>query len=194
MRALVEGGSGRPFAAIDFETADQWPDSACAVALVRVENHRIVRRIRHLIRPPRQEFVFTHIHNIDWDDVAGAPRFEDLWPSLIKELQGVSFLAAHNAGFDRSVLERCCDSAGFRSPGYSFTCTMQLARSVWSIYPTKLPDVCNRLGISLRHHDPVSDAEACARIVIAGARCAGCRDVAGCVPAHHRSCSRAWLD
>jgi DNA polymerase-3 subunit epsilon len=32
-----------------------------------------------------------------------------------------------------------------------------------------LPDVCRRLGIGLIHHDPGSDAEACARIVIAAA-------------------------
>ena len=30
----------RPFVAIDFETADHGPDSACAVGLVRVEARR----------------------------------------------------------------------------------------------------------------------------------------------------------
>ena len=43
-----------PFVAIDFETADYGPDSACAVALVRVEGSRIVRRSYFLIRPPRR--------------------------------------------------------------------------------------------------------------------------------------------
>ncbi|MFA5187667.1 MAG: exonuclease, partial [Patescibacteria group bacterium] len=33
--------------------------------------------------------------------------------------------------------------------------------------PTKLPDVCRRLKIPLNHHDAASDAEACARIVMA---------------------------
>jgi DNA polymerase-3 subunit epsilon len=44
---------------------------------------------------------------------------------------------------------------------------VRLARRVWGIYPTRLSDVCRRLGIPLRHHDAASDAEACARIVIA---------------------------
>ena len=35
------------------------------------------------------------------------------------------------------------------------------------IRPTKLPDVCRRLGIPLLHHDAASDATACARIVLA---------------------------
>ena len=36
--------------------------------------------------------------------------------------------------------------------------------------PAKLPDVCAYLGLPLRHHDPLSDAEASARIVIAAHR------------------------
>ena len=47
------------FVALDFETADYERDSACSVALVRVEGRRIVRRQHFLIRPPRQTFVFT---------------------------------------------------------------------------------------------------------------------------------------
>ena len=49
----------------------------------------------------------------------------------------------------------------------SFTCTVQLARAQWGIRPTKLPDVCRRLRIPLRHHAAESDAVACARIVLA---------------------------
>jgi DNA polymerase-3 subunit epsilon len=53
-----------------------------------------------------------------------------------------------------------------------FVCTVQVAREVWDIRPTKLPDVCGHLGLSLKHHSANSDAEACARILIA-ARTAG---------------------
>ena len=52
-------------------------------------------------------------------------------------------------------------------PKRPFVCTVELARAKWGIYPTTLPDVCRRLGISLRHHEPGPDAEACARIVLA---------------------------
>ena len=158
------------FAAIDFETADRDPDSACAVGVVRVVGTRIVRRARYLIRPPRRRFVFSHIHDLTWADVADSPSFHELWPSLSKELEGVDVLAAHNASFDQSVLIACCDRARVRPPRHQFRCTVALARSVWSIYPTTLPDVCRRLGITLRHHDPLSDAEACARIVIASTK------------------------
>jgi DNA polymerase-3 subunit epsilon len=158
------------FVAIDFETADRGSDSACAMAMVRVEGLRIVERRCCLLRPPRRRFLFTYVHGITWDDVAEASPFSEVWPELSRLLNGATFLAAHNASFDQSVLNACCRFAGLLPPQLPFTCTMQLARKIWGIYPTRLPDVCARLGFPLRHHDPSSDAEACARIVIEASR------------------------
>ena len=155
------------FAAIDFETADYGRDSACAVAVVRVEGLAIVDRAYYHIRPPRSRFVFSYLHGILWRDVVDAPTFGQLWPSLQEKLAGVEFLAAHNASFDRSVLRTCCEQARLSAPSHTFQCTVRLARAVWNIFPTTLPDVCRYLSIPLRHHDAGSDAEACARIVIA---------------------------
>ena len=155
------------FAAIDFETADYGRDSACAVALVRVERNRIVDRVSSLIRPPRREFVFTYIHGITWEMVRDAPAFDQLWPELDRWMRGVRFLAAHNASFDRGVLEACCRSSGLTPPGIPFECTVRMARAVFGIYPTRLDCVCRALGIPLVHHRAESDAEACARIVLA---------------------------
>ena len=155
------------FAAIDFETADYGRDSACAVAVVRVEGLAIVDRASYYIRPPRRQFMFSYLHGISWSDVVDAPTFRQLWPSLRMKLDGVEFLAAHNASFDRAVLHTCCARARLNTPAHAFQCTVRLARTVWNIYPTTLPDVCRRLHIPLRHHDAASDAEACARIVIA---------------------------
>jgi DNA polymerase-3 subunit epsilon len=158
------------FVAIDFETADYSPDSACAVALVKVEDMQITERKYWLIRPPRKNFYFTYLHGISWKDVAEQPSFQELWPSLFEFMKPASYLAAHNAGFDQSVLHACCRIGQIAPPTLPFKCTVQLARRVWRIYPTKLPLVCARLGIPLNHHDARSDAEACARIVIMAAQ------------------------
>jgi DNA polymerase-3 subunit epsilon len=155
------------FLAIDFETADYDRDTACAVGLVRVEGGRVVHRARHLIRPPTSYFTFTYVHGVTWNMVARKPTFRELWPELSAALAGVDFVAAHNASFDRSVLEACCSGARLRAPAVAFVCTMRLARQAWNVRPTTLPDVCRHLGIRLRHHDPLSDAEACAKIVLA---------------------------
>jgi DNA polymerase III subunit epsilon len=160
-----------PFVAIDFETADYGQDSACALALVRVENLQIVRREYALIRPPRSTFFFSYLHGITWEHVADQPTFAEIWPELNRVLDGVEFLGAHNAGFDRAVLRACCLRGNFVPPEIPFECTVALARRTWNIRPTKLPHVCNFLGIPLNHHDARSDAEACARIIMEAGRC-----------------------
>ena len=157
----------RRFAAIDFETANRRSDSACAVGVVVVSGGRIVERIYELIRPPTREFEFTFIHGLSWTDVRAAPTFGELWPEIVARVGEVDFWAAHNAPFDRGVLGGCCAAHGLEPIDRPFVCTVQVARQVWSIYPTKLPDVCARLRIPLDHHHADSDAEACARIVIA---------------------------
>jgi DNA polymerase III subunit epsilon len=163
------GGPGS-FVALDFETSDHGRDSACAVGLVCVRDEEIVERKHWFIRPPRQIFFFSHLHGITWERVAGEPSFAGLWPQLAARLGGAAFVAAHNAPFDRSVLQTCCAQARLQLPAMRFECTMQLARKVWNVRPTTLPNVCRYLGIALKHHDALSDAEACARIVIAARR------------------------
>ncbi len=155
------------FVAIDFETADRGHDSACAVGLVRVVDWRIEQRAVALIRPPRREFVFSYLHGITWDHVKDVDNFGLVWRQQLPLLSDAEFLAAHNAEFDQAVLCSCCAGARLAAPALRFECSMALARQVWNIYPTKLPDVCRRLRLSLKHHDAASDAEACARIVIA---------------------------
>ena len=137
------------FVAIDFETADRGNDSACALGLVRVVGTEIVERTHFLIRPPRRTFVFTYVHGITWERVAGEPTFAELWPRIREHLHGADFLAAHNAAFDRSVLKACCERAGLPVPDLRFECSMRMARAAWDVRPTKLPDVCRHLGISL---------------------------------------------
>jgi len=149
------------FVALDFETA---------LGVGVVDGFRIARRRRWLIRPPRRDFEFTYIHGITWSMVANEPSFAELWPEVRREMQGAQFLAAHYAPFDRDVLGACCRRAGVRAPRLPFLCTVQLARRAWRLYPTKLPNVCAFLGIDLDHHEALSDAEACARIVIAAGR------------------------
>ncbi len=158
------------FVAIDFETADYDPDSACAIGLVSVVGKRIVGREYHLIRPPRRNIVFSYYHGIEWRHVSKKPTFKQLWPKLSRVIRGSDFIAAHYASFDRRVLYACCEAAGITPPSQDFICTVRLARRIWQIYPTKLPNVCDYLGIRLNHHHARSDSEACAKIVLASKR------------------------
>ena len=152
--------------ALDFETANQDPDSACQIGLVRLEGWRVVGEAARLVRPPTDLFLFSHIHGITWERVSGEPSWDRVWPELAPYFEGVDFLAAHNARFDQGVLEASCARYGLAAPSLPAVDTVQVARRVWNIFPTKLNLVCQRLGIPLDHHEALSDARACAEIVL----------------------------
>lgn len=154
------------FVAIDFETSHHKRDSACSVGLVRVEQGRVAERVYRLIRPTHQPFMFTQVHGLRWRDVAREPEFGQVWREVSWVLEGAAFLAAHNAPFDRSVLLASCEGAGLTPPRLPFVCTVQLAKKTWALPSATLSEVCSALQIPLKHHHALSDAEACAQIVV----------------------------
>jgi len=167
---LAASDSASTFVAIDFETADHGPDSACAVGFVLVSGTKLIERRYHLIRPPRCSFFFTPVHGITWEHVRGQPTFKELWPTIRNVFLGADFIASHHSRFDRRILESCCRAAKIEAPVVPDVCTMKLAREVWDIHPTSLPNVARYLGLQMSHHDALSDAEACAGIVLAARR------------------------
>ncbi len=154
------------FLAIDFETANYYRDSACAVGLVKVVKNKIQKSVSYLIKPPSSWFVFTYIHGLTWDDVKDEPTFGELWPNIRPMFNGVDFLVAHNSSFDRCVLRACCERYGIDYPEIPFQCTVQISRKLWDIFPTGLEIVCDHLGIPLNHHEALSDTLACAQIMM----------------------------
>ena len=156
------------FAALDFETANNEKGSACSVGLVRVEDGKIIAKECRLINP-QTYFLddFTeNVHGITADKVKDAPLFDKVWQELSPLLDGVEFIAAHNAPFDRAVLYKCCDKYKIKPPTQKFVCTVNIARACWKLKPAALNNVCDHLGIELNHHEALSDALACAQIVI----------------------------
>jgi len=157
------------FCAIDFETACYQKASACAAGIVRVRNGSIVETYYTLIKPPEgMEIIdsFTDIHGITMADVERSPDFGMVWPAF-RDFIGDDFLVAHNASFDRSVLEYCLDFYGISFPVPRFECTVQCSRRKWpDLENHKLDTVSNFLGIDLTHHEALSDALACAKIYL----------------------------
>lgn len=158
------------FVAIDFETANYDRDSACSIGLVKVESGKIVSRECRLINPETWFSNFNiGVHGIVPEDVEDAPLFSEVWRELRPLLDGADFIAAHNAPFDKSVLHGCCTKYAMKEPEQSFICTVQLARHVWGMQHAGLDEVCDYLDIELNHHEALSDALACAQIVLKAA-------------------------
>lgn len=155
------------FIAMDFETANSNRDSACSLGLVRVENSKIVSKEVRLINPQTyfQSFCVA-VHGLTENDVKDAPTFDEVWQDLTPMLKGAEFLVAHNASFDKSVLYKSCKRYNITPPVHNFTCSIKAAKSFCKLPSYKLNNVCNHLDIELNHHEALSDALACAQIMI----------------------------
>lgn len=155
------------FTAIDFETANAKRSSACSIGLCFVDDGKIVGCEQHLIRPEPFRFdpMNTSIHGITEADVAKAPTFGELWPSLVSKIVGP--LVAHNASFDMSVLRHALDLSRLSYPYTDYFCTLLLSRLTWPDRPAySLSYVAQFLGVSLQHHVASDDAKACAHIAL----------------------------
>ena len=155
------------FIAIDFETANRNRNSACSLALIVVEENQIVNKKHWYINPPTDDFYFSYLHGITKSTVLNAPTLAELWETELKFYIENKIIVAHNASFDISVLQTSLSEAGITQSKIQYLDTVEYARN---FFPTlenhKLPTVCKFLGISLNHHNALSDAEACAQIVI----------------------------
>jgi DNA polymerase-3 subunit epsilon len=165
--------------AIDFETANEERRSACAIGLAWIENCKVVRRERRLIRPKEMRFNAHNIrvHGIRPDDVREAPEFPEVLSEFLPDISGALILA-HNAAFDISVL--CATLTEYRQlfPEFGYYCTMDISRRVWPELPSvSLGSVARHFGIKFDHHDPAEDAFACASIALAAARNVGVSEV-----------------
>lgn len=172
------------FVAIDFETANYSPTSACAVGLAIVQKGEIVDTFYSLIKPEPFRFLsgFTVIHGISSKDVKDAQTFASLWPE-IRELINGRPLLAHNAPFDRTVLKACLKFYGLRFKQPDFLCSLRMARAAFpKAKSNKLSTVCRRLKIPLNHHQAKSDAIACARAAIHICKSKGIPLVTGKLP------------
>ncbi|MFX1818906.1 exonuclease domain-containing protein [Pseudarthrobacter sp. CC4] len=165
---------GLDFTAIDFETANGFRGSPCAVGLTKVRGGRIVEEASWLMRPPQDHDHFDYhnvrIHGIRAEDVAGKPRFGDLFPE-IGAFIGDDILAAHNAAFDLGVIRSGLEVSGLPGPAYDYVCTVMLSRRCYSLVSNSLPFAAEEAGVPLvNHHDAAEDARACAGILIDIAR------------------------
>lgn len=157
------------YVAIDFETANSYRGSPCAVGLVRVRDGIPVAERRWLIRPPERVDYFapfnTLVHGIIAPMVADAPRWKDALPYII-EFIGNDVVVAHNAGFDIGVIRYACAVDNIEWPELQFLCTLVLARRALSLPSYGLPFVVDALGGSFDdHHDPLADAHAVVEVI-----------------------------
>lgn len=155
--------------AIDFETANNSPLSACAIGFsIYDDAYRL--QDAYLIKPPQSANQFLYynvkVHGITQKDVEDAPPFDWVYNQIKEYLKG-SILLAHNAPFDMGVLKALIQYYKLEPLDVYVLDTVALARVLFpSLRSHGLASVSTHLQIPLQHHDAKSDADACLRIYL----------------------------
>ncbi|UQS85098.1 3'-5' exonuclease [Apilactobacillus apisilvae] len=157
------------FVAIDFETANSKRASACSLALTVVRNNQIVDEFYSLINP-EADFNWRNIkvHGLHEKDVANAPVFPEIWPSIKNFFTSNQLIIAHNNSFDNSVLKNTLLRYNLIVPKYLTLDTLKTSKYFYPQFENhKLNTVCSYLNIDLHHHhNALDDSLACANILI----------------------------
>ena len=160
----------RDFAAIDFETANEYRCSVCSVGVVVVRDGEIADSYYSLIRPEPEYYQWfcKKVHGLCEDDTYDAPVFPEVWKNIAPLIEGLP-LVAHNSRFDEGCLKEVFKVYRMDYPDYEFYDTLGASRrKLGRVLPDhKLDTVAAYCGYDLRnHHHALADAEACAAIAV----------------------------
>ena len=158
------------FAAIDFETANEYPSSVCSVGVVIVRDGEMVDSFYSLIRPEPDYYNWfcQRVHGLGPEDTDDAPVFPEVWEQ-VAPLIGDLPLVAHNSRFDEGCLKAVFRVYRMDYPDYRFYDTLAASRRCFGrLLPNhQLQTVASACGYCLeRHHHALADAEACAQIAL----------------------------
>lgn len=159
--------SGPVFAVVDVETTGLSPRAhrILELAIVRLDaGGRVIDEWAQRFYPEGPVGA-THIHGITDDDVAGAPRFAELLPSINLGLSG-TVIVAHNARFDVGFLSAEYARAGWDLPEVPTLCTMNASRHYLPMLDRRrLVDCCAAAGVRLDGaHSALGDARATSQV------------------------------
>ena len=102
--------------------------------------------------------------------VTDAPTFDQLWDWMCQNITPEDpdrVLVAHNAVFDTGVIQAANRVCGGDARIWDYGCTLRLARAAYTLRSYALPSASRAAGAEVQeHHNALSDALACAGIVL----------------------------
>ena len=104
------------FLVVDSETTALWPEGE-VIELALVHSNGAVL-LNSLIKP--QGLISSEarkIHHISDEELAGAPAFPEVWPTIASLLRRYRVFVGYNSAFDLGVLEETARRYGLRIPG-----------------------------------------------------------------------------
>lgn len=161
------------YIAFDFETANQYMNSACSIGLVRFIDGKEVDSCYSLIHPAKMYFIpewTRDIHHISYNDVRDKPYFPEVWDTIVMPFISKSPsipLVAHNGNtFDINVIKGCCEYFGMELPSLTYFDSLLIARKTWpELENHRLTFLGEHFGIEYLAHDALEDSRTCGLII-----------------------------
>lgn len=158
------------FSVVDVETTGLSPNKnrIIEIALVKIENLKITKKLNHLINP--QTYIppfITSLTGISNDDVVDAPVFSDVVGEIISFTDN-TILTAHNFPFDSSFLNSEFMISGRELIIDQSCCTLKIARNIYPTLKSKsLSSVAQSLNLKNNSaHRALGDAEITAKVLL----------------------------
>lgn len=156
------------FVCLDVEMPNGDANRISAIGVVAFVGGEVTRRCYSLLNPETwfQPYV-VKLTGITPEMVQNAPTFRDYWPTIEPLLTG-SVIVAHGAGNDLKALAACLRHYKIDwQPAVPYLCTVEACTAV---YPDRgayaLGLLCADFDIPLEHHNALSDAEGCGRLLL----------------------------
>ena len=157
------GASQHGFAVIDLETTGLSPrhHRIVEIAVIQTDHWGRQQATWTTRVNPEGPVGATHIHGITQADVANAPLFRELVPTIVSLLSGRA-LVAHNASFDLPFLAHEFHRASWLWPDVPQLCTLRESKHFLpQLNRRRLIDCCTECGIRLDNaHSALGDARA----------------------------------
>jgi DNA polymerase III subunit epsilon len=168
LRGIKAATPVRGFAAVDVETTGLSPrtDRVVEVAVIQLDGEVTPCGEFATLISPGRDIGATRIHHITARDVVGAPRFEQIAPTLLDLLRG-RVIVAHNVQFDLRFLRAEFARIGIGLPELPAMCTMGLAPQYLRGLPGRsLAACCLAAGVPLEGaHAAAVDVRAVAQLL-----------------------------
>lgn len=151
-----------PLAFVDLEMTglDAARDRVVEVCVERVAGGERQALVSTLVNPAERVGGAAHVHGLDAGALAGAPRFEEVAPQVLRALEG-AILVAHAAVWDVRFLEAELRRAGMPGHIEHWLDTLVLARRAFAFHSYSLGALCQELAIDRgQAHRAESDVRA----------------------------------
>ena len=149
---------------LDLETPNRLNKHISSIALLVIENNKIVDKVDQLINPETYFDKFNiDLTGITPDMVKDSPTFDEYWDKISQYLTN-NIIVGHNVQFDLRVLSTTLDYYGLEFPEFDYYCTLSLSQKYFNLKSYKLSDVAKHLNIKYRPHIALDDAYASYKI------------------------------